>query len=96
MQFIQVFSVVVIHYSGRNGEFLSYQNINSINSHSTGAISKVEHYEDFETIDWVKDVSRDRCRHRELHLNRVSLSFPLYLSLLPIFFRVFIVNLTNV
>ncbi|CAH8505410.1 unnamed protein product [Schistosoma margrebowiei] len=55
---------------GRNGEFLSYQSVNSINSHSTGAISKVEHYEDFETIDWVKDVSRDRCRHRELHLNR--------------------------
>ncbi|CAH8542806.1 unnamed protein product [Dicrocoelium dendriticum] len=30
------------------------------------------YYDDFETIDWVKDVIRDRCRHRELHINRNS------------------------
>ncbi|CAL8098676.1 unnamed protein product [Calicophoron daubneyi] len=30
------------------------------------------HYEDFETIDWVKDIARDRCRHRELHANKKS------------------------
>ncbi|KAH8860859.1 H(+)/Cl(-) exchange transporter 5 [Schistosoma japonicum] len=56
---------------GRSNDFLPYQNVNSGHSKlSAGTVSSVEHYEDFETIDWVKDVSRDRCRHRELHLNR--------------------------
>ncbi|TGZ68542.1 hypothetical protein CRM22_004216 [Opisthorchis felineus] len=32
--------------------------------------STVGYYEDFETIDWVKDIARDRCRHRELHAGR--------------------------
>ncbi|VEL13596.1 unnamed protein product [Protopolystoma xenopodis] len=28
-------------------------------------------YEDFETIDWVKDIARDRNRHRLLHGSKV-------------------------
>ncbi|KAF5398567.1 hypothetical protein PHET_07675 [Paragonimus heterotremus] len=40
--------------------------------HSHGPASIWSYYEDFETIDWVKDITRDRCRRRDLHANRKS------------------------
>lgn len=36
-----------------------------------GPVSSGGRYDDFETIDWVKDIARDRCRHRDLHSKRV-------------------------
>ncbi|KAA0196732.1 Chloride channel protein, partial [Fasciolopsis buskii] len=35
-----------------------------------GPVSSGGRYDDFETIDWVKDIARDRCRHRDLHSKR--------------------------
>nr|CAH8840529.1 unnamed protein product [Trichobilharzia regenti] len=55
---------------GQNHEFSPYHNVNPIHSPSAVTSTSVGHYEDFETIDWVKDIARDRCRHRELHMNR--------------------------
>ncbi|VDL94110.1 unnamed protein product [Schistocephalus solidus] len=31
-----------------------------------------QHYDDFETIDWVKDIARDRDRHRRIHSSKAS------------------------
>lgn len=33
--------------------------------------SEEQQYDDFETIDWVKDIARDRNRHRRIHSNKV-------------------------
>ncbi|VDP88696.1 unnamed protein product [Echinostoma caproni] len=52
----------------KNSEQIEYQGTEAHHS----PVSNGGRYEDFETIDWVKDIARDRCRHRDLHAKRVN------------------------